>query len=247
MRISFFFIAILFFSCEEEKSADRSTFEPKKKNIDTATIITNKADTCDLEKKLVQSGLVELKSVVEDAFTDVRYSSDKNFMKKDLYGDLNRIYVHPALAEKLKKANELLHKNNPDLFLLIFDGVRPKSVQQVMWDEFKMPAWKKGKFLSNPSYGSLHNYGMAVDITLCDSNGIELDMGTPYDDTARLAYPELESYFLANGELKKEQHQNRQLLRQIMYGSGFFGIQSEWWHFNACTRDFAKANYKLIE
>lgn len=247
MRISFFLLAILLFSCGEERTIDPYKVIQTKKTTDTATLSVNEPDTCELEKKLLESGLVELKSIIHDAFIDVRYSSDKNFMKKDLYGELEKIYVHPVLAEKLKKANKILHEKNPELFILVYDGVRPKSVQQKMWDEFKMPAWKKGKFLSNPSYGSLHNYGMAVDITLCDSNGIELDMGTPYDDTARLAYPELEGFFLANGELKHEQQKNRQLLRKIMYGSGFFGIQTEWWHFNACTRDFAKANYKLIE
>jgi D-alanyl-D-alanine dipeptidase len=72
-------------------------------------------------------------------------------------------------------------------------------------------------------------------------------MGTPYDDTAALAYPELEAKFLANGSLTKEQVKNRQLLRRIMYGSGFFGIQTEWWHFNSCTRDSARAWYKLVD
>ncbi|HLP10818.1 MAG TPA: M15 family metallopeptidase, partial [Flavobacteriales bacterium] len=105
----------------------------------------------------------------------------------------------------------------------------------------------KIKFLSNPAFGSVHNYGAAVDLSICTKKGEELDMGTPYDDTASLAYPILESRFLQRGELTKEQLKNRQLLRSVMYKSGFFGIQTEWWHFNAMTRDVAAAKFKRIE
>lgn len=205
------------------------------------------ADTSELEKKIVAAGLVNIETVVPGIFVDLRYSTDKNFMGRDLYGTLERVYVQPDVALKVKKAQELLKSIDSSLSILIFDGVRPLSIQKQMWDEVQLPTWKKGKFLSNPAYGSIHNYGAAVDISLCTVSGEELDMGTPYDDTATLAYPSLEPQFLASGKLSKEQVNNRQLLRKIMYSSGFFGIQTEWWHFNACTRDAAKAKYKIVE
>lgn len=204
-------------------------------------------DTSELEKNIRAAGLVNIQEEIPGILIDLRYSSVHNFMGRDLYGNLERVYVHPDVARKIKKAQALLQKEDSSLSLLVFDGVRPLSIQKKMWDEVKLPGWKKGKFLSNPAYGSLHNYGAAVDVSISTVSGQELDMGTPYDDTASLAYPIMESQFLAQGKLTKEQVKNRQLLRKIMYVSGFFGIQTEWWHFNSCTRDSARAWYKLVE
>jgi D-alanyl-D-alanine dipeptidase len=204
-------------------------------------------DTCELEKKLIANGLVNITSVIPDIKIDLRYSTPKNFMKMDLYGDLERVYILPNVAQKLKLAQQALKKTDSTLSLLVFDCVRPLSVQKAMWDTVKMPVYKKIKFLSNPAFGSLHNYGAAVDISICTVSGKELDMGTPYDDTAALAYPTLEPKFLASGELTKKQFNNRQLLRKVMYKAGFFGIQTEWWHFNSCNREYAKATYKMID
>jgi D-alanyl-D-alanine dipeptidase len=206
-----------------------------------------KKDSCELEKKLVENGLVNIETVVPGIHTDLRYSTVANFMKMDLYGDLEHIYIQPEVAEKIRKAQTYLQQADSNLSLLIFDCVRPLSVQKAMWDTVKMPVWKKIKFLSNPALGSVHNYGAAVDLSICTKKGKELDMGTPYDDTAALAYPILEAQFLQNGKLNKEQLKNRQLLRSVMYKSGFFGIQTEWWHFNACTREVAASKFKRIE
>lgn len=202
------------------------------------------ADSSELEKKIVALGLVNITTSVPGIHIDLRYSTPDNFMGRDLYGDLERIYVQPDVALKLAKAQALLHQRDSTLSLLVFDGVRPLSIQRKMWDEVDLPAWKKGKFLSNPAYGSIHNYGAAVDVSICTLDGHELDMGTPYDDTATLAYPVMEAAFLAKNKLTPKQVHNRQLLRSIMYGAGFFGIQTEWWHFNACTREMAKKNTK---
>lgn len=247
-KVSFYAIclALLFTDCNHKKEHDKVIVKPETARKDTLSA-TLKNDTCALERKLIESGLVNIATIVPEIKVDVRYSTNKNFMQRDLYGELTRVYLQKDVAEKLKRAQELLRKKDSTLTLLVFDGVRPKSIQKMMWEEFDMPAWKKGKFLSNPAYGSLHNFGAAVDISIADKNGIELDMGTPYDDTARLAYPELESHFLATKQLSAQQVKNRQLLRQVMYGAGFFGIQTEWWHFNSCTRDAAKQKYKLIE
>jgi D-alanyl-D-alanine dipeptidase len=72
-------------------------------------------------------------------------------------------------------------------------------------------------------------------------------MGTPYDDPSEQSYPSMEAYFLEQGQLNSAQIANRRLLRQVMYKAGFFGIQTEWWHFNASTRAFARENYTLVE
>lgn len=237
----------LLYGCKNtnENNDTKKEITRQKQAAETSISLVKK-DTCELEKQLIKNGLVDITAVIPDIKIDLRYSTPNNFMRKDLYGDLERIYIVPAIAQKLKKAQAYLKNTDSSLSLLVFDCVRPLSVQQKMWDAVKMPTYKKIKFLSNPAFGSIHNYGAAVDLSICDGTGKELDMGTPYDDTAKLAYPELENYFLTKGELKKDQLKNRQLLRSVMYRAGFFGIQSEWWHFNGCNREYAKATYKMI-
>ena len=72
-------------------------------------------------------------------------------------------------------------------------------------------------------------------------------MGANYDDMRKIAYPELETHFLSTGELTKEHYENRQLLRKAMKQGGFWDIQTEWWHFNAHSRDAAKMLYEEVE
>ena len=245
--IYIFFGVCLIYSCTQDKSPVKSKKNNVNLPINYDSIVCEENDTCLLEKKLIENGLVDIKTVVPDIFIDLRYSTSNNFMKMDLYGDLSRIYIQPKVAEKIKLAQSILKTMDSTLSLLVFDCVRPLSVQKQMWDTVKMPNWKKIKFLSNPALGSVHNYGAAVDISICTLDGKELDMGTPYDDTASLAYPTMENFYLANGKLTKQQLNNRQKLRAAMYKAGFFGIQTEWWHFNACTREAAMSLYKRID
>jgi len=72
-------------------------------------------------------------------------------------------------------------------------------------------------------------------------------MATSYDFIGKLAYPRLENKFLKQGKLNKKQIENRLLLRETMKKAGFFPIQTEWWHFNSCTRAEAKKKYKIVE
>ena len=87
---------------------------------------------------------------------------------------------------------------------------------------------------------------MAVDITLVDRNGRELDMGTPFDDLSERSHPALEDVMLARGELTATQIGNRRLLRESMSAGGFKGINSEWWHFDCGDRDQVRAEYTRI-
>lgn len=251
-RLPYIFLLTLVFSCgrQETKEGTHDTRHKTQEEVRSEKLEVRSektTDTCELEKKFIANGLVDVTSVIPDIKIDLRYSTPLNFMRIDLYGDLTRVYILPGVAQKLKIAQEALKKQDSTLSLLVFDCVRPLSVQKAMWDTVKMPVYKKIKFLSNPAFGSLHNYGAAVDISICTVSGKELDMGTAYDDTASLAYPTMESYYLAKGALTKEQVKNRKLLRSVMNKAGFFGIQTEWWHFNSCNREYAKASYKMID
>jgi len=200
-----------------------------------------------LEQSLIDAGLVNIQDVAPGILIDLRYSTTHNFMEQDVYGHLNRAYLQPDVAEDLKKSLAFLQQKDSNLTLLIFDAVRPRSVQQIMWDVLDMPVNEKTKFVSNPQNGSVHNYGAAVDITIATRNGEPLDMGAGYDEIGLIAYPRHEKAYLDSGMLSVAQIGNRKLLRETMKAGGFSGIQTEWWHFNRYSRDICKTKYAIIE
>lgn len=211
------------------------------------TIQIEKNDT--LEQRIIEAGLIDIQEVDSSLMVDVKYSSQDNFMKIDLYGHLNKIYLQKEVAERLSLAQKALKEKDSTLSLLVYDGVRPLSVQKRMWKALDtIPFHERIKFVSNPKNGSIHNYGCAVDLTIFDLESNEiLDMGAGYDDLRKIAYPRYEQAYLESGELTKEQYENRVLLRSVMRKGGFWVIQTEWWHFNAFTREKAKELYKVVE
>ncbi len=200
-----------------------------------------------LELELQAAGLVDVQTLDSTLVVDLKYSTTDNFMKLDMYGDLTHAYLQKDVAEKLAKAQHALQAIHTSYRLVVYDAVRPLHIQQLMWDTVKLPRAEKTKYLSNPARGSIHNYGAAVDVSILDSLGRPLDMGTPYDFFGEEAHPVKEQELLAKGELTQAHIQNRQILRAAMRAGGFWGIQTEWWHFNACTRAFAAENYPLVK
>ena len=254
-RYLLFLVFFVFLSCGDEQnkdnhsdemtSADFSLVVVRAKNENSRLTVRYDIDT--LEQKLLDAGLVNIQAVMHDILTDVRYSSTNNFMHEDVYGSLNRIYLQPAVANDLKVCQEKLKSIDSTLTLYVYDGVRPRSVQQTMWDILDMPIWEKTKFVSNPKNGSLHNYGAAVDLTIADSTGTPLDMGADYDDIRTIAYPKYEKAYLDSGMLDTLQIANRELLRTVMRAGGFWGIQTEWWHFNRYNRERARELFEIVE
>jgi D-alanyl-D-alanine dipeptidase len=199
-----------------------------------------------MELYLMEHGLVNVQDSAA-VLVELKYSTADNFMGFDLYGDLERCYLQPDVAGRIAICQRMLDTLKPGWKLLIYDGVRPRHVQQLMWDTLDMPLYRKTRYVSNPVGGSLHNFGAAVDITLADERGIAVDMGAPYDDTSLTAWPVHELRYLQQGLLTQQQVSNRQLLRRVMTAGRFFNIQSEWWHFNACRREEAEKLYKMVE
>ena len=94
--------------------------------------------------------------------------------------ELKEAYLHPKAARALLKAQRLLRKLHPQYRLIIYDAARPLSIQGEMWNVVK--GTSRNIYVSNPAHGGgLHNYGLAVDISIVDDNGKALDMGTPVD------------------------------------------------------------------
>lgn len=198
-----------------------------------------------LEAQMRRQGLVDVQRLDSSIQVELKYSSTDNFMHADVYGDLERCYLQREVAEKLARAQALLKARHPGWSLKVFDGARPRRVQWIMWRLVKGTAQQK--YVASPGRGSIHNYGSAVDLTICDAQGADLDMGTPYDFLGELAQPRYEAFYLKAGKLTERQVGHRELLRNTMLAAGFSPIPNEWWHFDALSRSVVTKRYKILE
>lgn len=161
--------------------------------------------------------LVDITTLDSTIVVDLRYATKDNFMGDTLYS-ANICLLRRNVAEQLVKVHQSLR--NMNLSLKIWDAYRPLSVQKKMWEKMPDP-----RYVADPARGSNHNRAAAVDVTLVDSKGNELEMPTAFDDfsqRARSDYP----------DASERAKQNRTILQQAMTAHGFLTISSEWWHFN---------------
>ena len=192
-----------------------------------------------------RSGFVDVRSMDSTIRVSLMYARADNFTGRVLYTDLHEAYLHPKAARALAKAQKILKASHPELSLKVYDAARPMHIQQKMWNV--VAGTPKNIYVSNPKNGGgLHNYGMAVDLTLCDVKGDTLPMGTKIDYLGKLAHIDNEAEMVKLGKLTPEARRNRELLRRVMRQAGFKALHTEWWHFNFITRAEAKAHYKPI-
>lgn len=184
-------------------------------------------------------------STVDGVLIDLRYASTNNFLGTDVYGPLRQAFLHRDAAVKLQRAARELQSRRPGYRLLVFDAARPRSVQWLLWRH--VAGTSQQRYVANPATGSIHNFGLAVDLTVVDDDGHELDMGTPFDSFAALAQPALEAVHLRQGRLSAAQLANRRLLRDAMHKAGFIQLPLEWWHFDAAPGREVRAHYHIIE
>lgn len=175
---------------------------------------------------------------------DLRYATPDNFVGRDLYSPLDCAFLHRDAAAALERVVAWLAARRPDYSLLILDALRPQRVQQQLWDALQ--GTELLPYLAEPARGSIHSFGMAVDITIVDAHGRELDMGTGFDDLSERSHPALEANLLALGEIDRQQIANRQLLRDAMFQAGWVGINSEWWHFDCGDRVLVRQSYTRV-
>jgi D-alanyl-D-alanine dipeptidase len=177
---------------------------------------------------------------------DLRYATTNNFTGEVLYDDsFQQALLHRDAAEKLSRATAVLQIKMPGWSFLVLDALRPLSVQRRMWSYVE--GTPQQIYVANPERGSIHNFGLAIDLTLVDEQGHEVDMGTPFDCFEEMAQPRFEDQFLTEGRLSQEQVNRRKLLRETMLAAGFLAIPHEWWHFNAVEIVEARRHYTMIE
>jgi zinc D-Ala-D-Ala dipeptidase len=255
MKFVSLIILVLLGACAAPKSDQESFSELQREMVspvvntpESTEVEKTEAKLPDLELTLISQGLVDIETVIPGILVELKYSTEDNFFKQDVYGDHVRCYLQPEVAEMLRKVQESLQKEYPHLTLLVYDGVRPLRVQQILWDSLDKPDSIKPLYVADPKIGGLHNYGVAVDLTIFDKEAQKpLDMGTSYDYFGYPAYPDREKEMLAQGKITSAQVANRQILRKVMIGAGFTGIGSEWWHFNAFSRKQAGEMFELVK
>ena len=162
-------------------------------------------------------GLVQITALDDSFVVDLKYATEDNFTGKQIYPE-SRAILREETAHKLIKAQEEF--KNLGYGLKIWDAYRPFSAQQVLWDAVDDKTW-----VADPTRGSNHNRGSAVDVTLVDSEGNELPMPSEFDDFSERAH---QTY----AGCTEEEARNRDLLRKTMSQCGFVGYVNEWWHFN---------------
>jgi len=199
----------------------------------------------EVEKKFIEAGLVDIHTIDESIKVDlVNSDPDKNYFRENFYDGLNKAYLRQEVALKLSSAQKHLKSKFPEYSLLLMDAARPRSVSQLMYD--KMKGTKFEKFVAKPDKGSMHNFGIAVDVTIVDGNDKEIDMGfTPFyksNLSIYWGYAKLKLF-----DLSEAQKNNRKLLSTIMKKAGFFPLSYEWWHFNGMLKDETRKKYTIIE
>ena len=151
-----------------------------------------------------------------DVELDIAYATAGNFTGRPIYARPG-CYLHADAADLLQRAIELARPLG--LRFKIFDAFRPAEAQWVLWNHTPDP-----DFISDPRRGSPHSMGAAVDLTLIDGSGAELDMGTPFDDFT------VQSHHGAL-DITPAAQRNRAVLLGLMTAAGWDFFRNEWWHY----------------
>lgn len=163
-----------------------------------------------------------------DVEISLAYATAENVTGKQIYRHAD-CYLHPEAAACLQRAIALAKPLG--LRFKIFDAYRPVEGQWALWNAFPDP-----EFVADPRQGGIHTRGIAVDLTLIDAQGRELDMGTEFDSFAAQAHH-------ARTDIGLEAQRNRFLLLGLMSAAGWDFYQNEWWHYQL----FKSRDYPVVD
>ena len=198
------------------------------KYIDSAKVMGPKSYAIDI-KKHPESRLVEIKKYIPEIALDIRYTTTNNFTHHRMYPQA-RAFARLQVVMALKDIETELKAKG--LGLKIYDAYRPCAITVKFYE-----VTPDTNFVADPSKGSKHNRGCAIDLSLIDlKTGKELDMPTGFDSFNRKAGANYQ-------DLPQQEIANRELLKSVMQAHGFRVIATEWWHY-----DFnGWANYPLLD
>ena len=165
-----------------------------------------------------EDDLIELSQFDAGLIVEAVYAAPHTFLGVAVYPE-NRLFLMKPAADRLIRVQKNLR--GKELVLKIWDAYRPLALQKKMWELVR-----DDRYIANPQTGSRHNRGCAVDCTLADLHGRELEMPTAYLHFSERAHRD----FM---DIPKKAIQNRQILEDAMKAEGFIPLHEEWWHFDA--------------
>ncbi len=224
------FLILCCLQCRDKKTTVRVEAGP----IDTSVVIqpdTGEEISQELPEELPSENFPdfdttqweELARVEPGILLDMRYATENNFVKEEMY-DCGRCFLRPEVARAVVAVHRSLQEQGYGLKM--YDCYRPRPIQWKLWN--KVP---DTRYVADPKKGSMHNRGMAVDLTIVDSEGRELDMGTDFDFFGEEAY---QGYPHHPADVLK----NRQLLLETMETNGLLRTPTEWWHYSYRAKTF---------
>lgn len=160
--------------------------------------------------------LVDLSVIFPSLHIDLKYATADNITGAPIYREA-RCLLHTEAVTALAKSISIAQLAG--LQLVVYDAYRPQQAQAILWNACPDP-----QYVVDVAIGSNHSRGTAIDVTLIDDRGHLLDMGAGFDemhDRSHAWHP----------SVPPAAQRNRLLLNAIMFGGGFVGINSEWWHF----------------
>ncbi len=166
----------------------------------------------------------EIRLLDSTILIDLKYATSDNFVEEQLY-DCPRCFLRPAAAKALVARHQ--HFQKQGLGIKVYDCYRPRPIQQKLWD--KVP---NASYVTPPKKGSMHNRGLAVDLTLVDQHGKPLEMGTAYDFFGKRAHHTFT-------DLPQTVLDNRKLLKETLFKFNFQSIRTEWWHYSYTIGKYA--------
>ena len=177
----------------------------------------NEAYSSEEGSEIADTTFVNLRDYSNDFVYDMKYATEDNFLKTKVY-DCAECLLRYKTVKALLAANNDFMKDG--CRIKIFDCYRPLSIQKKMWEIVSNP-----EYVADPKKGSIHNRGGAVDITVVNAKGEELEMGTAFDFFGVQASHNYK-------KLPVRVKANRRYLKSVMIKNGFNSFDSEWWHYN---------------
>lgn len=210
-------------SCKQAVSNSEPFESGSKTIIDTPLV--QKDTVLNIDAELIDSfpeGFIDLINLDSNIIVDIKYATENNFTKEKLYPCARCILLEEVANRLIQVNKQLLEKS---LRLKVLDCYRPQSIQKKLWEVKPDP-----KFVMSPSKGSGHGRGTAVDVTLVNTDGSDLDLGSGYDEfTDKAIYQ--------NSNVTQSQMRLRWILKKAMRDQGFNPIRTEWWHFQYGRRN----------
>jgi D-alanyl-D-alanine dipeptidase len=226
MQIIFFLITLITLACRSNQGT--APVVPSRTTDTTINVTSREIAEMQTEVDYDSTQWVEL-TEGEGYIIDIKYATTDNFVKEAVY-PCGRCFVKPKVAEMLAHVRDELKEAGYRIKL--FDCYRPRPVQYKLWEKVPNP-----NYVARPTEGSMHNRGVALDLTLTDKTGKEIDMGTPYDffgPEAHHDYTKLPQNILGF----------RKRLKSTMESHGFSSIRTEWWHYSLAQGSYPLADWQ---